>query len=77
MRIGGHVVIHAGTKIGNRVAIQDGAIVGKRFRLGALSSAPRDDVPPTVLGDDSSVLAGAVVFAGAELGAGTIAGDQS
>jgi acetyltransferase-like isoleucine patch superfamily enzyme len=76
-RIGGNVVIHGGTRIGDRVAIQDGAIVGKRFRLGALSSAPRGDVPPAVLGDDSSVLAGAVVFAGAELGEGTVAGDQS
>jgi UDP-2-acetamido-3-amino-2,3-dideoxy-glucuronate N-acetyltransferase len=77
VRIGGHVVIHGGTKVGARVVIQDGAIVGKRFRLGPLSSAPREEVPGAVLGEDSSVLAGAVVFAGAELGAGAIAGDQS
>jgi acetyltransferase-like isoleucine patch superfamily enzyme len=76
-RIGGNVVIHGGTRIGNRVLIQDGAVVGKGFRLGELSSAPRDDVPAAVLGDDSSVLAGAVVFAGAQLGEGAIAGDQS
>jgi len=77
VRIGGHVVIHGGTKVGARVVVQDGAIVGKRFRLGEVSSAPRDEVAGAVLGDDSSVLAGAVVFAGAELGEGAIAGDQS
>ncbi len=75
--IGGNVVIHGGTAIGDRVVIQDGAIVGKHFRLGELSSAPREDVPPALLGHGSSVLAGAIVFAGAQLGDGAIAGDQS
>jgi acetyltransferase-like isoleucine patch superfamily enzyme len=77
VRMGGNVVIHAGTRIGDRVVLQDAAVVGKLFRLGPQSSAPRNDVPPAIVGDDAAILAGAVVFAGANLGTGTIAGDQS
>jgi acetyltransferase-like isoleucine patch superfamily enzyme len=75
--IGGNVVIHGGTRIGPRVVIQDGAVIGKPPRLGPLSSAPREASPPAVLGEGAAVLAGAIVLAGAELGPGAIAGDQS
>jgi acetyltransferase-like isoleucine patch superfamily enzyme len=74
--IGGHVVIHAGTRLGNGVTIQDGAIVGKPLRLGPKSTASSDPSEPAVLGDRCAVLAGAVIFAGATLREGAIAGDQ-
>ena len=76
VKMGGNVVIHAGTRIGSRVLIQDGAVVGKRPLLGRQSSAAREELPGAVLGDGSSVLTGAIVFAGAQLGAGSIAADQ-
>ena len=77
VEIGGNVVIHAGTRVGDRVAIEDGAVVGKPPRLSERSSAPRDAPPTAVIGDGAWILANAVVFAGVELGPGAIAGDQS
>ena len=76
VQIGGNVVVHAGTRIGARAVIQDGAVLGKSPRFGALSSAPRDELTGAVIAEGSAVLAGAIVFAGAELGVGAIAADQ-
>jgi len=75
-RIGGNVVIHAGTRIGRGAVIQDGAIVGKPPRFGPLSTAPKGELGGTVIGERAAVLAGAIVFEGAELGGGAIAADQ-
>jgi acetyltransferase-like isoleucine patch superfamily enzyme len=77
VEIGGHVVVHAGTRIGSGCVLQDQAVVGKPSRLGSRSSAPREPADPAVLGDGAAVLAGAVVFAGAEIGPGAIVGDQA
>lgn len=74
--IGANVVIHAGCQIGRGVVIQDGAVIGKSPVLGPRSSASRAEMAATHLADGSAVLAGAVVFAGASLGRGSIAGDQ-
>jgi acetyltransferase-like isoleucine patch superfamily enzyme len=75
--IGANVVIHPGTSIGVDCVIQDGAVIGKPPKLGPASSAPRDPVAPARLGDGVAVLAGAVVFAGAELSRGVLVGDQA
>src|SRR6476620_10833721 len=45
--------------------------------LGAKSTAKRDPLPPTEIGDDTIVSTGAIVFAGSTIGAGCILGDQS
>ena len=74
--IGANVVIHAGCRIGEGVAIQDNAVIGKSPFLGPRSSAPRTEPAPTLLGDGVAVLSGAVIFAGAHLDRGAIAGDQ-
>lgn len=74
--IGANVVIHAGCRIGERVVIQDGAVIGKSPVLGPRSNAPRAEPSPTHLSDGAAVLAGAVIFAGVQLGRGSIAGDQ-
>jgi UDP-2-acetamido-3-amino-2,3-dideoxy-glucuronate N-acetyltransferase len=76
VEIGANVVIHARTTIAAGVVIQDCAIVGKPPRLGPRSSAPRDPVTGTILGEESAVLAGAIIFGGAKLGHGAIAADQ-
>ena len=76
VELGGNVVIHPGTSIGARVLIQDCAVIGKSPRLGPQSSAPREVPARTTIENDSAILAGAVVFAGARLGAGAIASDQ-
>jgi acetyltransferase-like isoleucine patch superfamily enzyme len=74
--IGVNVVIHAGSEIGDGVVIQDGAVIGKNPVLGPRSSASRTEPPPTRLADGAAVLTGAVIFAGARLERGAIAGDQ-
>ncbi len=73
---GAHVVIHAGTRIGNGCVIEDHAVLGKRPRL-ARSSSARGTVGPLELGERVTVCAGAVVFAGASIAADAILGDQS
>jgi UDP-2-acetamido-3-amino-2,3-dideoxy-glucuronate N-acetyltransferase len=76
--VGGNVVIHSDTTIEPSVLIQDGAVIGKRPRLGPQSSAQHDvDFARTVLREGSAVLSGAILFAGVELGPEAIAGDQS
>jgi UDP-2-acetamido-3-amino-2,3-dideoxy-glucuronate N-acetyltransferase len=77
LTLGAHVVIYAGTRIGHRVVVQDHAVIGKPPRLGPLSTAPRDAPSSTVLDDGVSVLAGAIVFAGAKLDEDVIVGDQA
>ena len=37
--IGGNVIVHAGTVVGDGARLQDGAVVGKPLALGKLSSA--------------------------------------
>ena len=53
------------------------AVVGKQPTLSSRSTAKRDPLPPTVIGDGTVVSTGAVVFAGSEIGARVILGDQS
>jgi acetyltransferase-like isoleucine patch superfamily enzyme len=73
---GAHVVVHAGAVIGDGCAIEDHAVLGKRPRLAAGSSAA-GEVGRLELGKDVKVCAGAIVFAGARVGDGSILGDQS
>ena len=70
-------VVHEGTILGDGVRILEFAVVGKQPTLGASSTAKRDPLPPTSIGDGSVVSTGAVVFAGSTIGASCIVGDQS
>jgi UDP-2-acetamido-3-amino-2,3-dideoxy-glucuronate N-acetyltransferase len=76
VELGANVVIHAETSIGAGCVIEDHAVLGKRPRLAARSTA-HGDVAPLELGDRVTVCAGAVVFAGAWVGDGAVLGDQS
>ncbi len=53
------------------------AVVGKQPTLSSRSTAKRDPLPPTLIGEGTVVSTGAVVFAGSEIGARVILGDQS
>jgi acetyltransferase-like isoleucine patch superfamily enzyme len=75
--LGANVVIHAGTVIGERVSIQDAAIIGKPVALGPRSTAAREAPPPAEIGSGAKICAGAVVMAGARIGAGAVVGDQA
>ncbi len=55
----------------------EGAVVGKQPTLSPRSTAKREPLPPTVIGDGTIVSTGAIVFAGSQIGARVILGDQS
>jgi UDP-2-acetamido-3-amino-2,3-dideoxy-glucuronate N-acetyltransferase len=73
---GAYVVVHAGTVIGDGCVIEDHVVLGKRPRLAPGSSAA-GEVSRLELGKDVKVCCGAIVFAGARVGEGSIIGDQS
>jgi acetyltransferase-like isoleucine patch superfamily enzyme len=70
-------VVHPGTVLGEGVKVLEHAVVGKQPTLSSRSTAKRDPLPPTVIGEGTVVSTGAVVFAGSEIGARVILGDQS
>ena len=69
--------VYPGTVLGDGVRVLENAVVGKQPALGPKSTAKREPLPPTEIGDDTIVSTGAVVFAGTKIGAGCILGDQS
>jgi acetyltransferase-like isoleucine patch superfamily enzyme len=74
--IGCGVVIHAGTRIGNRVRIDDHAVIGKLPMGSPRSARPRGGAPPPArIGDDTTVGTGAIVYAGAVLGERVLVAD--
>ena len=76
--IGTNVVIHGGTNVDDRCLIEDGVVLGKRPRLRAGSSAKGTGEPAALLLEEgATVCCGAVVYAGARIGAGVIVGDQT
>jgi UDP-2-acetamido-3-amino-2,3-dideoxy-glucuronate N-acetyltransferase len=59
------------------VKVLEHAVVGKQPSLSPRSTTKREDLPPAEIGDGTIVSTGAVVFAGAQVGARVILGDQS
>jgi acetyltransferase-like isoleucine patch superfamily enzyme len=76
-RIAETAVVYPGTILGEGVLVGDHAVVGKAPTLGSRSTASGDELPPLVVGDGTSILAGAIVFAGSRLGRNVIVGDQA
>lgn len=70
-------VVHPGTILGDGVKVMEYAVVGKQPALSPRSTARREPLPPTVIGDGTIVSTGAIVFAGSTIGARVILGDQS
>ena len=70
-------VVYPGIELGDGIAIGDHAVVGKQPTLGRRSTATRADLPSLVVGDGTSILALAVVFAGTRLGRRVVVGDQA
>src|ERR671919_312597 len=69
--------VSPGTILGEGVKVLDGAVVGKQPSLSPRSTAKREALPPTRIGDGTIVSTGAIVFAGSHIGARVILGDQS
>ena len=70
-------IVHAGTVLGEGVRVLEYAVVGKQPVLSPRSTARREELPPAELGEGTIVSTGAVVFAGGQLGARVIVGDQA
>ena len=70
-------IVYPGTKLGDGVKVLEHAVVGKQPALSPRSTAKREELPPAEIGDGTIVSTGAVVFAGAKIGARVILGDQS
>jgi acetyltransferase-like isoleucine patch superfamily enzyme len=70
-------IVHPGTVLGEGVKVLEHAVVGKQPSLSPRSTAKRDPLEATVIGDGTIVSTGAVVFAGTKVGARVILGDQS
>jgi acetyltransferase-like isoleucine patch superfamily enzyme len=70
-------IVYPGTKLGEGVKVLEHAVVGKQPALSPRSTAKREELPPAEIGDGTIVSTGAVVFAGARIGARVILGDQS
>jgi acetyltransferase-like isoleucine patch superfamily enzyme len=70
-------IVHPGTVLGEGVKVLEHAVVGKQPSLSPRSTAKREPLEPTVIGDGTIVSTGAVVFAGTKVGARVILGDQS
>ncbi len=70
-------VVYPGTVLGKGVKVLEHAVVGKQPSLSPRSTAKREELAPTAIGDGSIVSTGAIVFAGSRIGARVILGDQS
>jgi acetyltransferase-like isoleucine patch superfamily enzyme len=69
--------VYPGTLLGEGVQVLENAVVGKQPSLSPRSTAKREPLTPTVIGDGTVVSTGAIVFAGSTVGARVILGDQS
>ena len=69
--------VYEGTVLGAGVKVLEGAVVGKQPTLSPRSTARREPLDPTTIGDGTIVSTGAIVFAGSRIGARVILGDQS
>jgi acetyltransferase-like isoleucine patch superfamily enzyme len=70
-------IVYPGTVLGEGVRVLESAVVGKQPSLSPRSTAKREPLSPTELGDGTVVSTGAVVFAGTRIGARVIVGDQA
>ena len=69
--------VHPDTVLGEGVKVLENAVVGKQPSLSPRSTAKREPLSPTEIGDGTIVSTGAIVFAGSRIGARVVLGDQS
>ncbi len=70
-------IVYPGTVLGEGVQVLENAVVGKQPSLSPRSTAKREPLQPTEIGDGTIVSTGAIVFAGSHIGARVVLGDQS
>ena len=70
-------IVYPGTVLGEGVRVLEHAVLGKQPTLSPRSTAKREPLPPTVIGNGAIVSTAAIVFAGTTIGARVVIGDQS
>ena len=70
-------IVHEGTVLGEGVRVLEYAVVGKQPVLSARSTAKREPLPPTEIGEGAVVSTGRRRLRGTTIGARTIVGDQA
>lgn len=77
--IGHHVVIQSGSKIGENVRIDDNAVIGKLPMAARRSKMTRSGrkLDPVVIGSDSIIGTGAIVYTGSLIGKGVLIADTA
>ena len=75
--VGASSVVHAGVVLGAGCLVEELAVLGKRPRLRRGSSAAAVKPGALELGSEVTVCCGAVLYAGAVVGPGSIIGDQA
>jgi acetyltransferase-like isoleucine patch superfamily enzyme len=75
--LGNHVTVCAGTRVGDGVVVSDFAILGRRPKLSARSTAKAGDLTDLVVGDGCAIGSHTVLMAGTTIGARTIVGDNA
>src|SRR4051794_40937460 len=69
--------VYPGTVLAGDVRVLENAVVGKQPTLGRRSTAKREPLPPVEIGAGTVISTGAIVFAGSQIGAACIVGDQA
>jgi acetyltransferase-like isoleucine patch superfamily enzyme len=75
--VGAFAVIHGGVELGDGCVVEEGAVLGKQPRLRPGSSARGKRSGSLAIEAGVTICCGAVVYAGARIGAGVIVGDQA
>ena len=76
--IGNGVVIHADTVLGDRIRVDDHAVLGKEpMRSRTIAIVQSQELRPLEVGDDTMVGTGATLYRGAAIGAGCLVADYA
>jgi UDP-3-O-[3-hydroxymyristoyl] glucosamine N-acyltransferase len=74
--VGHHAVIHAGVQLGAGCRVEDHAVLGRRPRPAPTSTVKvSSTLPPLLIGDNTSIGTGAVIYTGATIGRHCLVGD--
>ncbi|MDX1440208.1 MAG: acyltransferase [Rubricoccaceae bacterium] len=77
-KIGHHVVVHDGSVIGDNVRVDDHAVIGKTpMRAKRSETTTFEPLPSAVVGHDSIVGTGAIVYAGCSVGSAVLLADYA
>ena len=76
--LGHHVVLHAGTRLGPRIRVDDHAVIGKQpMRAARSATTSAETPPPAEVGEHALIGTGAVLYAGCRVGPRVLVADYA